>query len=1035
MFFLHHSNQTEHLLAHLSTILRSQPLASVFAPETFLIQSAGMERMLAQHIADESGCCSHFQFAFPSNFFNSLTQLLYSPEQTPFFERSFLCWIIDNMLRSSDDPIFAPVHGYLRGANLAIKRFQMAQQLAQIFDQYQIMRPDMLNAWRHDQVFYFDEHEYWQKALWRKITDQYGHKHRGVVWLELIQQLNRMDAGQLKSQLPQRLSIFGIHSLPPIFLQCLQALSRHCDIHIYLLEPTQTYWADLPGKKRNAESADVDAHPLLVSLGQQGREFQQLLLEQVEFDSDFESFDEHDGNATLQHLQNAILNNTDEPLPLSNDHSISIHSCHSRLREVEVIKDLILDELEKDNRLNLRDIIVMAPDIQLYEPFIHSVFNDIQHSIADRNLRLSNSCLDALLLFLQLCRSRFGWREVLDLLEQPNIHPQFGLTEADLELISYWVKDTYTRWAASDEHKKELGLPPLDENTWRHTLNRLLMGYASSDDNAFIDDILPYPAIEGLSAEALGGLNDFMQCLFNSRKTFQAEHALSCWQQHLLDAAEILLSDNHALERQQLNDLLLQLSEFSRIHDQPVPLDVIIHWLETTVSEQKTAQGFLRGQLTFCSMLPMRAIPFKIIVLLGMNDGEFPAIDRSPVFNLLAHNYRVGDRSRRHDDRYQFLETLLSARKKLIISYIGQSLQHNEDIPPSIVISELVDVLEQHYGLKDLIIRHPLQAFSQHYFNGHHARLFSFNNHQCAIARQLRQPETDPQHWWQGEIHADDQHNIELAELFAFFRHPQKYFFQRQLDLRFTEIEQSIEEREIFNPAGLENYLIKQEWLDHLLHHKPWSLQKLQAQGRWPQGASGKVLFHQVEGDIRSFADKIMQLKPGSPLPPVAIDISVMNNRIIGKLEHCHQHGLFIYRLSNMKGKDFILAWLHHLLINQIDAQPTFLICEDKTLRFNAEKDTRSLEKMLLLYQKGQTRPDAFFTEAAFDYIQQSLKTRNALSPLQYSVKALEKKLAHEAELRRLYPDKEALASVLTETLGQICDELLIPAWKNCDEL
>jgi exodeoxyribonuclease V gamma subunit len=1035
MLFLHRSNLTEHLLAHLSTTIQSQPLESFFDQEMFLIQSTGMERLLNQHLSEQFGCWGHYHFAFPANFFNSLCQCLDVTPAASFFERPVLTWLIDNFLRTCDDPAFTPLLAYLHNGNVALKRFQLAQQLAQIFDQYQIMRPDMLDAWQQGHSFYPDEHELWQKILWQNITRQIGVQHRGTVWLTLIEHLSKTTPGQLTFRLPQRLSVFGIHSLPPLFLQCLKALSHHCDIHLYLLEPSQVYWADLPNKKLSTELPDVEAHPLLATLGQQGREFQQLLLEQVEFDMDFESFNEYPDDSNLHRLQNDILNNTPTEHVLANDGSISIHSCHSRFREVEVIKNLILDELEHDSSLNLRDIIVMAPDIQLYEPYIHAVFSDIQHSIADRNLRLTNACLDTFLQFLHLCRSRFGWREVMDLLEQPEVYPQFGLTESDLDLINFWINATYTRWAASSAHKKELGLPALDENTWQHTLNRLLMGYASTDTDQFIENILPYPAIEGLSAQALGGLNDFISMLFNCRQTLKQEQTLTSWYPLLLQMADTLLADQHTPARQQLNELLLQLLEFSAVHDQSVSLAVIIHWLETTVSEQKTSQGFLRGQLTFCSMLPMRAIPFKVIVLIGMNDGEFPTIDRAPVFNLLTRNYRIGDRSRRHDDRYQFLETLLSVRKKLIISYIGQSLQHNDEIPPSIIISELLDILSSHYGLSDLVTRHPLQAFSHRYFDDSQPSLFSFNAHHCETARQLQQPEINQSPWWQGNITANLSPIIELADLFAFFRHPQKYFFQRQLDLRFSEITQSVDEREVFNPDGLDVYHIKQKWLDCLLQNQPYSLQKLQAQGCWPQGNSGKILFDQMEPDIQAFANKIRKITPGLPQPSINIDISIGDYQIIGKLGHRYQQGQLLYRFSKMKGKDFMLAWLQHLIANQISPQSTILACEDRSLCFNAGENPTILMKLLTIYIQGQSRPDVFFTEAAFAYLQQSLKPQNSVPPLQHCLNEAEKHLAYDAEIRQLYPDKAALASVLTPQFAQLCDDLLIPAWKNCDVL
>ena len=151
-----------------------------------------------------------------------------------------------------------------------------------------------------------------------------------------------------------------------------------------------------------------------------------------------------------------------------------------------MLKNQLLQALETDATLELRDIVVMAPDIQEYEPFISAVFDDIQHAIADRSLRLSNNALDAFIRFLNLSQSRFGWQAVLDLLEQPVVYPGFGLSETDLELIKHWVQDTHVRWGKSAQHKQELGLPELSENTWQATLDRLLMGYAVGSDEDFV---------------------------------------------------------------------------------------------------------------------------------------------------------------------------------------------------------------------------------------------------------------------------------------------------------------------------------------------------------------------------------------------------------------------------------------------------------------------------------------------------------------------------------------------------------------------
>ena len=711
MFILHSSNKTENLAAHLASVIENAPLSTPLSQEIFLIQSQGMERWLSQQLAQQFGVWANFDFLFPGRFFNFIAEQIDSSLNTEAFERSRLVWRFEALLRNLDNPDLTPLRHYLRGASQSLKRFQLAQQLAQTFDQYQIMRSDLLASWERGSLLYDNPAERWQKALWLELIKHIGQRHRGTLWLEVIAKLTKAKAGSFAERLPERISAFGINAMPPLFLQYLQGLAKHCQVHLYLLNPAQQYWADLTSQRKTAVTRQAEGHPLLISLGQQGREFQELLLDMLQFDFEPESFEPVAMPNNLQQLQNDILGNAVSSQTMRNDGSIGIHACHSRKREVEVLKDQLLSALEADPELELRDIAVMAPDIQLYEPFISAVFNDIQHAIADRSLRLENRFLDAFIVFLELSQSRFGWQQVLDLLEREEIYPHFGLSDTDLELIRFWVRETNIRWGQSAQHKQELGLPPLAENTWQAALDRLLMGYATGHDDDFVLDTLPYPHVEGSSAAALGGLHDFLQLLFDASSHFKRTKNLAVWIATLNFHVGQLFGEASQPDKQQLFALLSGLAgDTLDFHQEPVELSVLIEWLKDMMAERKSARGFLRGQLTFCSMLPMRAIPFKVIALLGINEGEFPKPDRKPTFDLIAQNFRKGDRSRRADDRYQFLEILLSARQRLIITYLGQSQHENTVIPPSVAVSELLEVLKETYGLDGLVTYPPLTA-------------------------------------------------------------------------------------------------------------------------------------------------------------------------------------------------------------------------------------------------------------------------------------------------------------------------------------
>jgi exodeoxyribonuclease V gamma subunit len=490
------------------------------------------------------------------------------------------------------------------------------------------------------------------------------------------------------------------------------------------------------------------------------------------------------------------------------------------------------------------------------------------------------------------------------------------------------------------------------------------------------------------------------------------------------------------VERQQLNELLAELSaDLTAVHHDSVELQVIISWLEDRVAERKSANGFLRGQLTFCSMLPMRSIPFKVIALLGMNEGEFPKIDRNPTFDLLTHNFRKGDRSRRADDRYEFLEILLSARQQLIITYIGQSISHNEAIPPSVVISELLEVLQENYQLSDLITRQPLQPFSPRYFNGS-PDLFSFSEADCETARALSAPKPAPVLWWQSTINAEAEEVIELNELFSFYRHPQRFFMQRQMDVRFNGIEAEAEEREPFAIDKMEGYSIYHEWIQETLNGTAVSLKKLQAQGRWLSGVSGELEFDRQQEVINEFVGRIRAKNLGEPLDDLPIDIKIKDYRLVGKLANRYKNGSLFYRYADLKGKDFVCALLHHLIINQVQEQTTFLLSTDEDLILLPEYCQPDLLSAFIdIYHAGNNAPDAFFVEAALAYVKQGYKLKNGNRARKSALDAAKEQLSravqqpYEPELKRLYSNVADMGLVLDETFEQHCQILLQPVW------
>ncbi|RUM43790.1 MAG: exodeoxyribonuclease V subunit gamma, partial [Desulfocapsa sp.] len=842
MFYLHLSNKTENLLRQLTEVLSLVENRDPFQPEFFLIQSQGMERMLSQSLSQRFVSWCNYEYMLPTRFFALVADRLGLEGGPEKYAREKLCWRLEEILRTVSGEEFSALQSYVGGEGSDMKRYQLAVQLAYVFDQYQIMRLAMVDGWEQNRLSSRNNRsaEIYQMKLWNRLRADIGHsRHRGVFLRDLLMLLRKSKS--FEGLLPKRLSVFGLHSMPPVFLECLQALSAHCDVHFYLLSPCQNYWADQLTEKSALKQGDSSGvgHPLLKSLGQQGREFQNMLLD-VNISEEFKSFeDPANGNDPdlLQQIQSDLLRG--EPgshyLTAETDESLTIVSAHSPHRELMILRDRILYWLDRDATLELKDIVVMAPEIQSYSALIPALFHDIPHSIADRNPAFSNSCITAFLQFLQVCGGRFGWAEVLDLLEREEIYPRFEIAESDLAQIRHWVLSSGIRWGVSAEHKQAMGLPGRSECTWRSGLDRLLMGYAITTDES-VCGVLPYGDIEGGMAAPLGGLSYFCEILERAERDFAKNHSLLQWSEIFFNYIDKLFvtGSETADNLVELYKIIADIGqEYGELHTAAVSFDVISAWVKAATSEKKSSSGFLRGQLTFCSMLPMRSIPFKKVCLLGLNDTVFPKNDVHPPFDLLGDQFLEGDRSRRSDDRYQFLEAILSARENLYISYVGQSIRNNDTLPPSVVVSELIELC-QLYGCKNLTEEHPLHGFSSKYYTKQ-SGLFSYNAELAGVAAGILESSREEYPWWYGSVPQEDPARVTIEELFSFYSHPQKYFVRKILGVYLDSGTDDYGEHEPFVLDSLQSYLIDQ----HLVQSTDTThqLQKMQLSGQWPLGA------------------------------------------------------------------------------------------------------------------------------------------------------------------------------------------------------
>lgn len=1034
--YVHRSNRMEALVEELAAVVRRAKLA-VLSPETILIQSQGMERWLRRELASRLGAFANARFPFPRVFLREAMDAVLGPApQGAFYEREVMTWAIADLFREhAGDRPFAAVSRYLGSDPGGLRTLQLAERVAHLFDQYLIYRPKLILDWQAGRG------QDWQAVLWRSLVARYdrdgaeddssgrpespaSRAHFAARAAEFERSFSPLFVE--RGALPPRVCIVGGVSLPPLFLRLLGKLAESVEVHLFCLVPTREYL----GHAASAEDGlawtegGADVHPLLASLGGVGAAFQQILEEQVTYVDGPAEFVDPSRDTLLHALQSDLLNNRwQAATAVPTDDSIRLVSCHSPMREVEVLKDRLFELFDADPSLRPDDVVVMAPRIDRYVPLIEAVFSRdprdaqyIPYRIADLSERNLNPAAEVLLQLLEVMRGRLKSSEVLDLLQSEPLRRRFGIEATDLQHIHRWVHDAGIRWGEDAAHRAEHGLPAELTYSWRFGLRRLLLGYALSDDERtrFFDTV-PYDRVAGDQVELLGKFARFCETLLAARALVKdgAEagpgrmRTVGEWCELLGQVADAFVADveGAAWQLRPVHRALYDLAESARLagFEAVVSLEVIATALARHFEEEKHGADFLAGGVTFCALLPLRSIPFRVVYLLGMSDGEFPRIEQRASFDKLAESPRLGDRSLRAEDRYLFLETLLSARERLIVSYVGRGIQDNEDRPPAVVVSELQAVVagEAQSAEPALTpVQYPLQPFSPRSFDGSDPRLASYAEMYAAGARALVARRRDPvtplfPSALASPLRTDGGRAapVELTELARFFENPARGLLRR-LGIQLDEDVKLVEDREPVESDALVRYQIGSRLInaevEALSEHELTEL----ARGVLPPGAPGRETLKRVgvvAGAIRAIAAELRRYGRHVALP-VEVTLGqpevhrghaqASARELVGVLEQLFYRGesaaagrpplrLVTCTYGRVLAKHELGAWIRHLTARGagVPLEETLLLGRgpgDELVlkRFGpvAEERARALLwELTSLYQLGQRLPLPLF--------------------------------------------------------------------------
>ena len=1008
-FKLYTSNQLELLLDALASVV-GEPLSSPLEREIIVVQSKGMERWLSMELAKKFGIWMNCWFPFPNRFvWEMFSAVIPDLPEASLFSSQVMTWRIMKLLPEyKQRQAFDVINNYLVQDSDCLKRLQLSERVADVFDKYSIYRPEMTLGWDKGAEG-AGQSERWQAELWRGLFKDEIGKHRAGILQEFLQLLASQKEKQEK--LPERISIFGIPALPRYHFEVVNALAFLTDVHYFLLSPTKEYWADIVPEKKIGIDSNLSLHfeagnPLLASLGKLGRDFFSMVINR-EYE-EFPSFKDPGRATLLACLQSDILNlksgDTEQKVTIqASDRSIQIYSCHSPMREVEVLYDNLLDFFESRPGLTPKDIIVMTPDIEAYAPYITAIFTGglnekmrIPFSIADRRALSESHVIDVFLRIINHKGGRLSAPVVIDLLDSPVIQARFGFRPEDMELILRWINETHIHWGIDSDHRKGIGLPAFDEGSWKAGIRRLILGYAlRGNDERLFHDIVPYDDMEGNDTEVLGRFLEFLNKLFSTVRELEGGRVLSDWATFL----ESLLvrffvedqENQHEMQilRTTINDLTSQqaISGFT----EPVELEVIRYYLTKELKNEELSIGFMTGSVTFCEMLPMRSIPFRMVALIGMNSNAYPREYRPVGFDLITRDPQPGDRSLRDEDRYLFLEAILSSRECLYISYVGQSIRDNSEIPPSVLVNELIDHIDQGFQSAEgemlhnhIVQQHRLQPFSQAYFSGK-GHLFSFSKEDCDAAKVSPQGTAALQPFMTKPLEkaAFEHKEITISDLKRFFRNPARYFLNHCLGIYLDEGANVPEEHEhLYQLNALEEYQLK-DWLTSkkLAGNDLRGYYALvKGQGILPPATPGKVLYREVSQLVDAFSEELRFHTDSEKLLPLDVDIQIDDFRITGRLENIWKATLVEYQcVEKDRARHHLDVWIDHVILN-CARKPKYprgsiFVRIGTAWFFNPLEDARTvLQKLLSSYLKGMTEPLRFFPQTSMKYAERFVR-------------------------------------------------------------
>lgn len=714
-------------------LVSSSP-ADIFQPETIIVPNAGVRSWLLQHIAGNLGTGPRGGDGVAANidvrYLGHLDTLLGrgDPAEDPWAVGPLAVGILSVLARSHSAFVS---HADKLGGGL-----KAARALADRFDRYQARRPSMIRQWAAGNPVLAPEvgesvagepsapvlspADMWQFELWREVHALIGRDPWPVAVRDMA---DRIAAGAAPELLPPRLMVAGMQSLSVRHLEALNVLSSAVDITVVMVHPSPSLaaaWSGrfgdtplTPGVAPGLPAADVveEGRSPLVASWLRGARDAQLVLASQGIGASLPPAAPHRSDTLLGRLHSTIA--TDSVICAaheSHDRSVQIHRAHNLGRQVEILRDALLHAFREVPNLEPHEVVVLCADVAEAAPLLEAAFAKSYDGgestvrmplvVADRALREVDDSASLLVAVLEAARSRFSVDHVMSVATNPLV---LSHHEVSSDTVGTWqrlAEATAVRWGASAEHRARVGvvLADYDAHTWSAAINRALLGAVLPDAAPAPDagGVVPLVDVESADVEAITVLSRIVTVLADlEREASLGERSLGEWADLVQGTLEMLASDARG-------ELDAALSAVDTIRSYaldagepagstPAGFDHVADLIIEQVSGAPGRQPLRTGAITATSLVPLRGVPFRVVCLVGFDDGTVPSGDLDGD-DLIGRQSFAGDPDARLEYRRAILDAVCAASERVIVTCNGFNIKTNAKVQFITPLAEFVDL-------------------------------------------------------------------------------------------------------------------------------------------------------------------------------------------------------------------------------------------------------------------------------------------------------------------------------------------------------